>query len=212
MCAGGRLYPEGQCQAEFSGIVAPAMGRDMPEEDLIGASRARDVLSQLGWLARQPAGFREEVLQRAVPAKFGAGDVVYRLGDPIELRSVLDTQVAYLPLDAMDQMAARDPSAMRNFVQILMMNLDIVLRAFHDLQDSDEHRRVARALRRIAAVEHAPIPLAQAALGLLANVSRKTVNAALQRFAKAGWIRKAYRSVTITDMQGLTGFAENTAD
>jgi CRP/FNR family cyclic AMP-dependent transcriptional regulator len=212
MCAGGRLYPEGQCQAEFSGIVAPAMGRDMPEEDLIGASRARDVLSQLGWLARQPAGFREEVLQRAVPAKFGAGDVVYRLGDPIELRSVLDTQVAYLPLDAMDQMAARDPSAMRNFVQILMMNLDIVLHAFHDLQDPDEHRRVARALRRIAAVEHAPIPLAQAALGLLANVSRKTVNAALQRFAKAGWIRKAYRSVTITDMQGLTGFAENTAD
>lgn len=233
--------------------------RDLPEEDLIGASRAREILSGAGWLSRQPTAFREEVLRRAVPMKFKSGEVVYRLGDPqggiygvvggalvasvappralpqilhvltpggwtgegcflsreprrIELRAALDTHAAYLPLEAMDQMAARDPTTIRNFVQILMMNLDVVLRAFYDLQDPDEHRRIARALRRIAAVENAPIPLAQAALGMLANVSRKTVNAALQRFERAGWVSKAYRSVTITDLKCLTRFAENVAD
>ncbi len=53
-------------------------------------------------------------------------------------------------------------------------------------QDPDEHRRIARALRRVAALEQVPIPLAQAALGMLSNTSRKTVNAALKRFAEEG--------------------------
>jgi CRP/FNR family cyclic AMP-dependent transcriptional regulator len=112
----------------------------------------------------------------------------------------------------MDHMSARDPQALRNFVQIMMINLDIVLLAFHDLQDPDEHRRIARALRRIVANESTPIPLAQAALGILANASRKTVNAALQRFEKSGWVKRGYRSIMITNMKRLSQFAESTPE
>jgi CRP-like cAMP-binding protein len=243
-------------------ILADPLYADLPidwEEDLVGPSRARDILSSIGWLARQPAAFQDEVFRRSVPVQYAAGDVVYRLGDKpggiygivsgaaiasmappralphilhvltpggwigegpylarearrIELRAALDTKAVYLPLGAMDHMTARDPLVLRNFVQILMMNVDIVMRASYDLQDPDEHRRIARALRRIMALENTPIPLAQAALGILANASRKTVNAALQRFQKSGWVRCGYRSVTITNMKRLTQFAESAGE
>lgn len=129
-----------------------------------------------------------------------------------ELRAALDCSAIYLPLDAMDQMAARDPLVIRNFVQVQLINLDILMCACYDLQDRDEHRRIARALRRIMTLENTPIPLAQAALGMLSNASRKTVNAALQRFENSGWVRRGYRSVTITDMQRLTQYAESGSD
>jgi CRP-like cAMP-binding protein len=229
------------------------------EEDLVGPSRARDILSSVGWLSRQPEAFQEEVFRRSVPVRIAAGDFIYRQGDPLggiygcvsgaviarmappgalpqilhvmtpggwtgegpflsreprrlELQAALDTQAVYLPLEAMDQMAARDPLALRYFVQIMIINLDIVLRASYDLQDPDENRRIARALRRIMALENTPIPLAQAALGILANTSRKTVNAALQRFEKSGWVKRGYRSITITNMKRLVQYAESGSD
>jgi CRP-like cAMP-binding protein len=229
------------------------------ECDVVGPSRARDILSSIGWLSAQPEEFQDEVFRRAVPVKFRAGDVVYRIGDPpggvygfvsgavtasvaprnalphllhvltpggwtgegsflsrqqrrVGLQAAIDTTAVYLPLEQMDQMAGRDPMATRRFTQILMMNLDLVLNAFYDLQDADEHRRIARALRRVAALENTPIPLAQAALGMLSNASRKTVNLALSRFADKGWVKVAYRSVIITDLDALTRFAEGGPD
>lgn len=231
--------------------------REIPRgEDVVGPSRARDILSAVGWLSRQPAEFQAEVFKRAVPVKYSAGDVIYRVGDPpggmygivagavivsvapssatpqlvhvltpgswigegaflsreprrIGLQAAIDTSAVYLPLDSMDQIAGRDPLATSRFTQILLSNLDIVMRAFYDLQEPDEYRRIARSLRRVAALENTPIPLAQAALGVLSNTSRKTVNAALRRFAESGWVSTAYRSVTVTDLKGLTRFAES---
>jgi CRP/FNR family cyclic AMP-dependent transcriptional regulator len=228
-------------------------------DDVVGPSRAKDILSAIGWLSHQPAEFQAEIFKRAVPVKFSAGDVIYRVGDPpggmygivtgavvvsaappsatphllhlltpgswigegaflsreprrVGLQAAIDSSAVYLPLDSMDQIAGCDPMATRRFTQILVLNLDIVMRAFYDLQEPDEYRRIARALRRVAAFESTPIPLAQAALGMLSNASRKTVNAALHRFADAGWVTSAYRSVTVTDLKGLTRFAEGGSD
>ena len=235
---------------EFPGVAG---------EDVVGPSRARDILSSIGWLAAQPEEFQAEVFKRSVPVKYQAGDVIYRIGDPVggiygvvggaivasvaprnstphivhvltpggwtgegpflsrqprrlELRAAIDSSAIYLPLDSMDQMAGRDPMATRRFTQIVMINLDLLLRAFYDLQDPDEHRRIALALRRVASLENTPIPLSQAALGILSNASRKTVNAALRRFAREGWVKTSYRSVTIADLKGLTHYAESAAD
>jgi CRP/FNR family cyclic AMP-dependent transcriptional regulator len=238
--------------------VAPDRG-DWGKDDVVGPSRARDILSSIGWLSAQPEEFQGEVFRRAVPVKFRAGDIVYRIGDApggiygfvsgavtvsvaprnalphllhvltpggwtgegsflsrqqrrVGLQAAIDTAAVYLPLDQMDQMAGRDPMTTRRFTQILMMNLDLVMNAFHDLQDPDEHRRIARALRRVASLENTPIPLAQAALGMLSNASRKTVNLALHRFAEKGWVKVAYRSVIITDLRRLAHFAERGTD
>jgi len=226
---------------------------------VIGPSRARDVLSSIGWLSKQPKEFQAEVFGRAVPVKYAAGEVIYRLGDPLGgiygivsgalivtaappaatprlvhvltpggwvgegpflsreprllgLQAAIATVAVYLPLDSMDQIAGRDPTATRRFTRIMLNNLNILIRAFYDLQDHDEHRRIALALRRIAATEDTPIPLAQSALGTLSNTSRKTVNAALHRFAKAGWVKTAYRSVTITNLKGLSRYADSGID
>jgi CRP-like cAMP-binding protein len=226
------------------------------EKDLVGPSRARDILSGIGWLSRQPESFQDEVFRHAVPVQYAAGDAIYRVGEKpggiygfvsgaviasmapgqsipqilhvltpggwtgegcffsrqprrIEMQAAIDTAAIYLPLEQMDQMAGRDPVATRRFTQIMMMNLDLVLRAFYDMQDPDEYRRIARALRRVAAHENTPIPLAQAALGMLSNASRKTVNAALKRFGEEGWVRNAYRSIVVTDLKGLARFAES---
>ncbi len=226
---------------------------------MVVPSRARDVLSSVGWLSRQPDAFREELFHRAVRVRFAAGEIVYRVGDPlggiygvvsgavlvsmapdagspqmmhvlasggwtgegsflsrqprrIELRAALASEAVYLPLEAMDQMAARKPQVIRNFLQILMLNLDLLLLTIRDLQEPDEHRRIARALRRITTYENVPIPLPQAALGILANASRKTVNAALGRFEKSGWVKRGYRSITITDRIRLTAFADAVAE
>lgn len=142
----------------------------------------------------------------------GEGPYLARDARRVELRAVLDSKAVYLSLEVMDHMTARDPLVVRNFAQILMTNVDIVLHASYDLQDPDEHRRIARALRRIMTLENTPIPLAQAALGMLSNTSRKTVNAALQRFEKSGWVRRGYRAITITDMKRLVQFADNWQD
>ena len=50
---------------------------------MVGPSRAREILSSIGWLSLQPEEFQEEVYSRAVPVKYRAGEVIYRLGDPL---------------------------------------------------------------------------------------------------------------------------------
>jgi CRP-like cAMP-binding protein len=43
---------------------------------------AERIVSEKGWLSERPAAFRIEVLRRATLARFAAGDVVFRFGDP----------------------------------------------------------------------------------------------------------------------------------
>ena len=47
---------------------------------------------------------------------------------------------------------------------------------------------------------------------MLSNTSRKTVNAALQRFEKSGWVSRGYRSITITHIKRLAHYAESVPD
>lgn len=124
----------------------------------------------------------------------GEGCFIARQPRRIELRAVVDSFMMHLPLEAMDQIAVRDPNAIRNFAQILMMNVDTLLRIIHDLQQRDASRRIAAVLWRISP-EGGPIPLSQTEIATMANASRKQVNAALQRFEAEGWVANSYRSI-----------------
>ena len=42
---------------------------------------AREVVSGMGWLSQQPAGFRNELLCRTVLKSYRKGEYVYHLGD-----------------------------------------------------------------------------------------------------------------------------------
>lgn len=136
----------------------------------------------------------------------GEGPFLSRQPRRVGMQAAIDTWMMHLPLQAMDQMASKDPLVWRCFVQILLINLDILVKAFYDMHNPDEERRIALALRRIAPVQGITIPLSQSELGLMAHASRKQVNAALQKFESQGWIKKGYRSVTVCDLQALIEF------
>ena len=139
---------------------------------------------------------------------FWTGEACFLTREPrrVELRALVDTCLMHLPLEAIDQMAARDPNVVRYISLILMMNVDTLLRVAHDLQQPEAARRIAAVLWRISA-DARPVPLSQTELGVMANASRKQVNAALQRFEACGWLTKTYRSITVMNSTELRRFA-----
>jgi CRP/FNR family cyclic AMP-dependent transcriptional regulator len=137
----------------------------------------------------------------------GEGSFLTRQPRRIEMQAITAATMMHLPLHSMDQMEARDPRVVRNFAQILMINVDILIRIVHDLQQPDTARRIAAVLNRAGWIGDRPIPLTQAELGAMANASRKQVNAVLQRFAKEGWISNTYRNIGVLDSESLRRFA-----
>ncbi len=125
----------------------------------------------------------------------------------IELRTLVETWLMYLPLDQMDQMASVDPMVAHNFGQIIMSSVDALIRVIHDLQKVDPDRRIASVLQRSASIGKHPLPLTQTEIGTMARASRRQVNVALKRFAENGWLKTSYRSITILNAEKLRLFA-----
>lgn len=125
----------------------------------------------------------------------------------VELRALVETWLMYLPLDQMDEMADADPMVAHNFGQIIMTNVDTLIRVIHDLQRVDPDRRIASVLQRARWIGERPLPLTQSEIGTMARASRRQVNAALKRFADNGWVKTSYRSVTILNSEKLRLFS-----
>jgi len=138
----------------------------------------------------------------------GEGCFITRKPRKAEITAVVDTTMLHLPLGAMDQMAARDPTVVHHVALMLMMTVEVLFRVIDDLQKADVHKRIASVLERTSWIGKAPIPLTQTEIGLMANASRKQVNAALKRFSDAGWLTNTYRSICITDPDELRRFVE----
>ncbi|MGF6175725.1 Crp/Fnr family transcriptional regulator [Ensifer sp. 4252] len=157
-----------------------------------------------------PSGASPRLILLGVPGHW-TGEACFLTRKPRrgELRAVTETTLMHLPLDAIDQMAARDPQVVHHVALILMMSVEFLFRVIHDLQKPEADRRIASVLQRTTWIgEETPIPLTQSELGVMANASRKQVNAALKRFSKAGWVTNAFRSIMIADPGALRRFAE----
>lgn len=156
-----------------------------------------------------PDGATPRLILLGVPGRWtGEGCFLTRKPRMGELRAAVETTMLHLPLDAMDQMAARDPAVVHHVAIMLMMNVEFLFRVIHDLQKPEADRRIASVLQRTTWIGEAPIPLTQSEVGVMANASRKQVNAAIKRFSEAGWLTNTYRSITITDPRALQRFAE----
>ncbi len=156
-----------------------------------------------------PPAATPRLLHVGMPGSWiGEGCFLIREPRRVGMKAAIETWMMHLPLDAMDQIASNDPLAVRRFTKILMNNLDILVRAFYDLQNPDHDRRVALALLRVASRQGNVVPLSQSELGVMSNALRKQVNAALRRFAAEGWVKKGYRSIAIQDVEALRRFAE----
>ncbi|CAH1692733.1 transcriptional regulator, Crp/Fnr family [Hyphomicrobiales bacterium] len=156
-----------------------------------------------------PAGATPRLILLGVPGHWtGEGCFLTRKPRRGELRAVVETTMLHLPLDAMDQMASRNPEVVHHVALMLMMSVEFLFRVIHDLQKPEADRRIASVLQRTTWIGEVPIPLTQNEVGIMANASRKQVNAAIRRFAEAGWVTNTYRSITITDPGALRRFAE----
>lgn len=138
------------------------------------------------------------------------GEGCFLTGQPrrVELQAVTDIWVLYVPLEAMERMAAHDPAAIRAFAAISVLATDLLVRVVHDLQRREIAQRIAAVLHRINWKSGTPLTLSQDALAEMANASRQQVNVAIGRFAKLGWISTGYRSITVHDATALLSYAE----
>lgn len=138
------------------------------------------------------------------------GEGPFLTGQPrrVELRALGSAWMMHVPLDALKQMAARDPGVSRAIAMNTVFTVDVLLRIVHDLQKRDVRRRIASVLQRASWLGDVPIPLSQTDLGIMANASRQQVNMAMQRFVTAGWVNYTYRSITIINPQALRRFSE----
>ncbi|WP_180900294.1 Crp/Fnr family transcriptional regulator [Martelella soudanensis] len=138
------------------------------------------------------------------------GEGPFLTGQPrrVELKALGGALMMHVPLDALDQMAARDAGVSRAIGMNTAFTVDILIRIIHDLQKRNVGCRIASVLERAGWLGDMPIPLSQGDLGVMANASRQQVNMAMQRFAAAGWVNSTYRSITVIDPQALRQFSE----
>ncbi len=156
-----------------------------------------------------PSGSMPRLLMLGVPGHW-TGEACFLTNKPRrgDMSAVVDTTMFHLPLDIMNRMAARDPRVIHYFSLILMMSVEFLMQIIHDLQKPEAGRRIASVLQRTTSIGDVPIPLTQEELGIMANASRKRVNAILKRFEEEGWLTYTYRSITITNVAALRKFAE----
>ncbi|MEP9385624.1 Crp/Fnr family transcriptional regulator [Mesorhizobium sp. KR9-304] len=155
-----------------------------------------------------PAGATPRLVLLGIPGHWtGEGCFLTRKPRRADMKAVVDTTMLHLPLDAMDKMAAKNPHFVHHVAQILMMTVEFLFRVIHDLQKADAAKRIAAVLHRATSSGETPVPLTQTEVGIMANASRKQVNAALRKFSETGWVQNGYRAITVTDAVALRRFA-----
>ncbi len=156
-----------------------------------------------------PPGMTPQLIHLGMPGTW-TGEGPFLTGQPrrIEMRALGVAWMMHVPLDALEQMAAQDARVVRAIGVNTAFTVDVLVRIIHDLQKRDVARRIAAVVERGGWLGNMPIPLSQSDLGVMANASRKQVNAAMQRFTSAGWVTSTYRSITVTNPQALRKFSD----
>lgn len=156
-----------------------------------------------------PPDLAPQLIHMGMPGAW-TGEGPFLTGQPrrIEMRALGVAWMMHVPLDALEQMAALDARVMGAIGVNTAFTVDVLLRIVHDLQKRDATRRIAAAIERSGWLGNIPIPLSQSDIGVMANASRKQVNAAMQRFTSAGWVTSTYRSITVTNPQALRTFSD----
>lgn len=142
----------------------------------------------------------------------GEGCFLSRGPRRVGVQALVESWALHVPLEALDLIERDDPTIVRRVSQILLINLDMLIRSWHEHQLPDHEGRIAASLCRLFSPETSKIPLSQTDLGALARASRKQVNATLRRFEAEGWVTTGYRSITIKAVGPLQELAERQAE
>lgn len=111
----------------------------------------------------------------------------------------------YLPITGIETLVGK-PEAIRHFAVLMAENHEVLLAAASDLFNPNLPARIASRLIALAGwgddspqPHLAPVPLTQAELAMICNVSRKTISEYASRFAKLGLITQEYGGIVIND-------------
>lgn len=120
-----------------------------------------------------------------------------------------DSTLFYLPLDALERLAADDPEWIRLVGQMLMLNVGVTFRTIGDLLIPEPKRRVASTLLRCIGQESSgTVTVSQLELGHMTNTSRKVVNRVLADLAERGLVSQSYGRIEVISAAGLRAYAD----
>lgn len=133
------------------------------------------------------------------------GIVPFLTGEPRkgELRCLTECVLAHLSRASMEAMVLKEPDTSRVFAQIALENLEAALELLRILLLPRAEQRIAAALLRATRSGVDPVPLGQADISTITNVSPRRVSAAIKEFARRGLVEPGYRWIRICDAEGL---------
>lgn len=120
-------------------------------------------------------------------------------------------QVLFLPLHAINEIAARDPLAWRYIATLVLIDLKISIGAMDDLMIRNEFRRMIAVLLRAGGFRHgdggekAPLwlDLSQSELAAMSNLARTTVATFLHRLEAEGQVEIRYGQIGVLAPEAL---------
>lgn len=199
-----------------------------PQSDpggIFGVITGGIVLSTLGRDGFPAAG---HIMRRA--SWFGYGAVLFRHNRKLLAEANEPSVLLHVPLAQIDAIRAANPGADLAFRQLAAFGETAILNIVADLLIPGAEERLASVLLRVAGVDppaFAPtprevalpdpfddpqgVPLTQALLGALANVSRQTVARFVDRASQEGWIEWRYGRVRILKLGDIKDFIAGNA-
>ncbi len=145
---------------------------------------------------------------------FGHGPLMTRRRRLLGAEASEAAIVAQVPLPALEQIIAADPSAARWIGSISDFTQDTTIACVSDLLIPDATRRIGAVLLRVTGALDGVEPddprgflLTQNLIGDLANASRPSVIRALAEFTGRKWVQCAYRRTRILNPVALANFA-----
>jgi CRP/FNR family transcriptional regulator, cyclic AMP receptor protein len=142
---------------------------------------------------------------------FGEGPAISGRARIVGLSAGRESDVLHLPLRAVDEILRKDPATWRLFAVLTLGKLETAMWAIDDLMMRDSLKRFVAVLLRLGGCRAATPPgvapiavyVSQDDLAAMANVSRSTANAILQRLEAAGHVIQSYRQIGIVSPDRL---------
>jgi len=141
------------------------------------------------------------------------GDVAALTGQNrrVGVKATRDTELLYLPVQAINTIVAGDPEAWRHFFLVTVGHFDTAVSLCDDLMRREHvHRFVAvllhlagRRFNSLARIEPVDLDVGQEELANIANVARTTAGAILRDLEKAGHVELAYRRIRVVSPDAL---------
>lgn len=120
-------------------------------------------------------------------------------------------QALFLPLHAINEIAARDPLTWRYIAALVLSDLKISVGAMDDLMIRDEFRRMIAVLLRAGGFRHGGgsekgpvwLDLSQSELAAMSNLARSTAGTFLHRLEAEGQIQTRYGQIGVLAPEAL---------